>query len=536
MGIFRYLLLVLTAAVFASACQHKEALPSTLALNPDNVKELRFSADGSQAWSDTAPVIPSFIVETNEETWDVSVDPEDSWCSVIKSSDGRGFTVTAAENTSKEPSLPATVVVSAGNADPIEISVTQDGIAVNTLSVSPDNKELEFGVDGGTATFEVTTDAESWDAVADVDWIALTKDEESNILTIVVGENNTPGAVEPASVTITAGNADPLVITVNREARNSIVLDPDVESYVFGAEGGTVSFKVETDAASFSVSCEGDGWLAVSENNGGFDLEAVSNENDFVRSDIIVRITAGNAMRELSVSQEGKGVAVYRVGDYWPDPDAVYENGVLVSGYEAQGIVFWIDPASEGYEIVDGVPQGTSGKMLSPKMSNEIWGPGVIVEASDRNSGNVNMETIRSYIENTPGTNWETFPAFWWVISEINGKTSWSMSDEWYLPALNEVKQVCAGMCGMVYEELTGWIDCGDFTPLDGIDSDESKAAQEAFNAKLEAAGGLPIKGVVWSSTEAYAYTSYGVNFNSGMHYDWSKPYDDCLVMGIRKF
>lgn len=535
MGIFRYLLLVLTATMFAASCQQKVELPSTLALNPDNVKELRFSADGSQVWCGTAPVIPSFIVETNEETWDVSVDPEDSWCSAVKSSDGRGFTLIAAENTSKEPSLPATVKVTAGDAEPIEISVTQDGIAVNTLSVSPGDTELEFGVDGGTATFEIATDAESWEAVADVDWIALTKDEKANILTIVVGENNTPGAVDPASVTITAGNADPVVITVNREARNRIILDPDVDSYVFGAEGGTVSFKVETDADSFSVLCEGDGWLAVSENNAGFDLEATANENNFDRS-AVVKITAGNATREVSVSQEGKDLIVYKVGDYWPDPDAVYENGVLVSGSEAQGIVFWVDPASEGYEIVDGVPQGTSGKVLGTKIVEEIWGPSVVVDATDMESGKNNMEKIYSYIESNPGTSWETFPAFWWIITELNGKSSWSMSDDWYLPALMEVKQICAGVFGMVYEDLTDWIEGDQYASLDGINSDEAKAAQTAFNAKLEAAGGLPIKGVVWSSTEAYAYASYGVNFNSGMHYDWSKPYDDCLVMGIRKF
>lgn len=535
MGIYRYLLLVLAAATFAVSCQQKVELPSTLALNPDNVRELRFSADGSQAWCGTAPVIPSFIVETNEENWDVTVESEGLWCFASKSSDGRGFTVSAVENTSKEPSLPATVIVSAGDAEPIEISVTQDGIAVNTLSVTPDDTELEFGVEGGSAIFEVATDAESWDAVADVDWIALTKDEKTNILTIVVGENNTPGAVEPASVTITAGNADPLVITVNREARNSIILDPDVESYAFGAEGGTASFKVETDAASFAVSCEGDGWLTVSENNGGFDLEAAANENNYDRR-AVVKIIAGNATREFSVAQEGKDLMVYKVGDYWPDPDAVYENGVLVSGSEAQGIVFWVDPASEGYEIVDGVPQGTSGKVLSTKVVEEIWGPSAVVDATDMESGKNNMEKIYSYIQNNPGTSWETFPAFWWIITELNGKSSWSMSDDWYLPALMEVKQICAGVFGMVFEDLTDWVEGDQYASLDGINSDEAKAAQTAFNAKLEAAGGLPITGVVWSSTEMDTYGSYALNFYWGQYSDWSKAYGDYLVLGVRKF
>lgn len=33
----------------------------------------------------------------------------------------------------------------------------------------------------------------------------------------------------------------------------------------------------------------------------------------------------------------------YKVGDYYPDPTAIYQNGVLVSGTPAVGVVFWLD-------------------------------------------------------------------------------------------------------------------------------------------------------------------------------------------------
>lgn len=524
-------------ALLATSCQKNEEITvSTLALNPDNVRELRFSADGTQAWCGSDPVSPSFIVETNVDEWDVSVESEGTWCNVVKSSDGRGFTVTAAENTSKEPALPAAVIVSAGDAEPIEISVTQDGVAVNTLAISPDKTELEFSVDGGSETFEVITDAESWDAVTDASWITLTKDEKNGTFTILVGENNTPGTVDPETVTVTAGNADPIIVTVSREARNSISIDPDVESYVFDAEGGTVSFEVETDAASFSVACDGEGWLTVTENNGGFEMSALANESNYDRNTVVVKISAGNALKEISVTQTGKELTVYKVGDYWPDPDAVYDNGVLVSGTAAQGMVFWIDPASEGYEIVDGVPQGTSGKILATKVTETTWGPSALIEAYDMESGKNNMEKVNSYIENNPGTNWESFPAFSWVITELNGKTSWSMSDEWYLPALLEVKQICAGVFGMVYEDLTEWIEGDQYAALDEISSDEAKNAQSAFNGKLEAAGGMPVTGVVWTSTEVDTYASYGLNFYWGQYSDWSKAYGDYLVYGIKTF
>lgn len=44
----------------------------------------------------------------------------------------------------------------------------------------------------------------------------------------------------------------------------------------------------------------------------------------------------------------GMAQAGYKVGDYYPDPTAVYQNGTLISGTAAVGLVFWLDNQSVG--------------------------------------------------------------------------------------------------------------------------------------------------------------------------------------------
>lgn len=53
----------------------------------------------------------------------------------------------------------------------------------------------------------------------------------------------------------------------------------------------------------------------------------------------------------------GMAQAGYKVGDYYPDPTAIYENGVLISGTAAVGVVFWLDNQTVGDHPYDKVSQ-----------------------------------------------------------------------------------------------------------------------------------------------------------------------------------
>ncbi len=45
----------------------------------------------------------------------------------------------------------------------------------------------------------------------------------------------------------------------------------------------------------------------------------------------------------------------YKVGDYYPDPTAIYQNGVLISGMPAVGVVFWLSNQGTGNHPYDKV-------------------------------------------------------------------------------------------------------------------------------------------------------------------------------------
>ncbi|WP_455667448.1 BACON domain-containing protein [Phocaeicola sp.] len=97
---------------------------AALAISPE-VETLEFSASGTKAFIGTQEVAPAFTVTTNLSSWDVNVTPADSWCRAAKTEDGTGFTLTADINRKTSAPGPVVVTVTAGEADPVTIAVTQ---------------------------------------------------------------------------------------------------------------------------------------------------------------------------------------------------------------------------------------------------------------------------------------------------------------------------------------------------------------------------------------------------------------------------
>lgn len=117
----------------------------------------------------------------------------------------------------------------------------------------------------------------------------------------------------------------------------------------------------------------------------------------------------------------------YEIGDYYPDPEAVYENGELVSGNPAIGVVYWILPHSANKH----------GKIISLDQAYETWGQFVKTGAEHDTHGIYNMETIARL------NDWASYPAFNWIHNK-NKDTSIDYTNiyargVWYFPAIDEL-------------------------------------------------------------------------------------------------
>lgn len=118
---------ILSAVIVSfAACGSDDDDEATLSLS-STISEIQFSGDGKTAWSNGTEITPSFEVVTNQATWNVTVTPAEAatWCKAEKTADGKSFTITATENTENIPPATATVTVTAGDAAPVVITVTQ---------------------------------------------------------------------------------------------------------------------------------------------------------------------------------------------------------------------------------------------------------------------------------------------------------------------------------------------------------------------------------------------------------------------------
>lgn len=103
-----------------------------------------------------------------------------------------------------------------------------------TLSVVLDPLTVNFPAAGDIKTYVVTTDQPSWDCSSDQTWCEVKKDVNAK-LRIMASSHTSTTAPTPAKVTVTAGDAKPVVITVTQDA----YVPPTPTSkaiYVVGAE------------------------------------------------------------------------------------------------------------------------------------------------------------------------------------------------------------------------------------------------------------------------------------------------------------
>ena len=230
---------------------------------------------------------------------------------------------------------------------------------------------------------------------------------------------------------------------------------------------------------------------------------------------------------------------LYKVGDYYPDPKAVYSDGVLKSGTAAIGIVYWLDTAAPGYKSA--TKGGPSGKIVSLDEGNFLaWGPyGVEIGATSLTDGLANMAAVKR-IDNT----FSAYPAFAWVDQKngVAGATTYASGDKgkWYLPAVAELQYLLCAAVGKPYETwgFQGGDDSGIYSYLPSFNQEANRIDLSSFNAKLTSEGVLPFSADgYWSSTEDNTSGAWLMDFYNGNTANYfSKTYNGIRVRCVREF
>lgn len=192
--------------------------------------------------------------------------------------------------------------------------------------------------------------------------------------------------------------------------------------------------------------------------------------------------------------QDGK---VYKVRDYFPDPDVTFnDDGTVATGEEPEGIVFWIDPASS----TDGGASGTHGKVIGLKESVVMayhLATYVDYGAGSLDDGAANTAAIDEFVEQNPEYE-GAFPIFHWCRD--------TYGEPWFLPALQEWRLFNAVYCELTPEVAAEYLNAYSYFLVVPMPWEEliASGAWDRFNALITAAGGQPLDWPqYWSSTQS---------------------------------
>ena len=276
----------------------------------------------------------------------------------------------------------------------------------------------------------------------------------------------------------------------------TVTVEADAQAWLAIAKTG------ETASASLTIpaNTEMDIYLSMTRNNTGLPRQGT------------IAITRGTAVKNIVVKQD---FVYYLVGDYYPDPDAVYSDGVLQSGTAAIGIVFWLDTDAPDYKAAS--ESGPSGKIVSlvEPTSARRWGPSDY-EGTRANSyidGLANMAAVKK-LDNT----FNAYPAFAWVDKKNGaaGTTTYTSGAKeiWYLPAVAELQYLLCAAADQPYET---WRFPGSDNSDSYYPSFSNQFGLSSFNSKLTSAGGNPVSaGSYWISTEFNIDYAWYVDFHGG--------------------
>ena len=281
------MILAACMALCSSCEKDKDTLSVSLSITPTSVQ---FAA--GETSTKTATV-------TTKATWYAS--PSASWLSLEQ--DGNRLSITPRNLNNDVEERTAIVAVSAGNAEPVQIAVTQ---AVTQVSLSASPTTVTFGASETAAkTVTVTSSAQIWSVYTPDTWI--TCDQDGNKL-LITATANSGSSQRSATVAVRAGNATPINITVTQSGRttanNTLSVSPT--SITFGAtETATKTATVTTNAAGWNSSSTAS-WLSLSQQGNTLRITPTGSNTSTSQRSATITVTAGNANPvTVQVTQSG---------------------------------------------------------------------------------------------------------------------------------------------------------------------------------------------------------------------------------------
>jgi len=141
------------------------------------------------------------------------------WITPSKTSgSGESSTMTLSVTTRTLQARSATVVISAGNAQPVTITITQTA-ADKLFAITADATTISFDQIGGSKTLKITTDAAAWSLGEYASWLtvnATTGNTGTTTLTLTATVNESD-AVRNQTLTFTGDNATSLSVTITQK-------------------------------------------------------------------------------------------------------------------------------------------------------------------------------------------------------------------------------------------------------------------------------------------------------------------------------
>lgn len=211
-------LLLIVFALFS--CEPDEEI-NTLTVSKNNIE---FTEEGGKA---------SFILETNADSWEVT-NPAADWLSIpISSGTQQEALVSLSVDTKTVLPRTDTLTITAGNAKPLQIIVSQ--LTVDYLhNLSSNNTLINLKRSGTATSVKISTDASSWKLKNTTDWLQLSDTTgESGATTISISaEENTGKDKRTATLVLSAEFAPSIEITVTQNGElypsyNTSPIDPD---------------------------------------------------------------------------------------------------------------------------------------------------------------------------------------------------------------------------------------------------------------------------------------------------------------------
>src|SRR5664280_2172857 len=205
--------------VWIESCQRNEQ--NTLIVSPLRID---FSNNGGSA---------GMTIKTDADSWDISNKASD-WF-VLSGTSGKEKTAVVTLNVSTRTIKPRidTLVINAGNANPVQVIVSQPS-SEYLYTLEAEDTLLSFDRAGNTIALNVTSDAPQWTISSDADWVELsqTTGDKSTTSISISALGNTGNNARSATLTLSAGSAPTVIVSVRQRGQlypgyNTSPIEPD---------------------------------------------------------------------------------------------------------------------------------------------------------------------------------------------------------------------------------------------------------------------------------------------------------------------